>query len=94
MEKVSSMISHYIAVSLILYTPYLKKLIKWFCCYRYGKLLREARKISIKSGLASAFGQGIPFLLTFAITAVTIYFSGTLVSEGKIDPGFVFLVRF
>lgn len=56
--------------------------------------MKEARKISIKSGLASAFGQGIPFLLTFAITAVTIYFSGTLVSEGKIDPGFVFLVRF
>lgn len=42
--------------------------------------------------MASAIGQGVPFVLTFSITAATIYFSGSLLSDGKIDPGFVFLV--
>lgn len=59
---------------------------------RYGKLLTEVRKISIRSGLASAVGQGIPYLLTFSITAATIYFSGALLNDGKIEPGFVFLL--
>jgi ABC-type multidrug transport system fused ATPase/permease subunit len=56
---------------------------------RYDKLLGDARKISMKSALASAFGTGVPFFLILTVTAITIYLAGYLVNEGKITSGFV-----
>ena len=60
--------------------------------FRYGSLLNEARKISVKSGLASAIGQGVPWFLTFSISGATIYLTGSMVNQGKSEPGFVLVV--
>ena len=46
----------------------------------------------MKSGLASAIGQGIPWFLTFSISGATIYLTGSMVNQGKSEPGFVLVV--
>jgi ATP-binding cassette subfamily B (MDR/TAP) protein 1 len=56
---------------------------------RYDKLLNDAKNISIKSALASAFGVGLPFLLILVVTAITVWLSALFVENGKISPGFV-----
>jgi hypothetical protein len=55
--------------------------------------LNDAKHISIKSAIASAFGIGLPFLLILIVTAITIYCSGVLVHQNKIAPGFVMQAR-
>jgi len=59
---------------------------------RYEKLLGEAWKVSLKSGLAASFGVGVPYFSTLAVTAATVYLSGILLRDGKIDPGFVIML--
>jgi ABC-type multidrug transport system fused ATPase/permease subunit len=58
---------------------------------RYNSLLRDARKISLKSAVASAVGTGVPFFLILTVTAITIYLSGLFVTASPpiITPGFV-----
>lgn len=56
---------------------------------RYDSLLADARRISLKSAIASAFGTGIPFFLILTVTAITIFLAGTLVNDDRIAPGFV-----
>jgi hypothetical protein len=61
--------------------------------YRYDKLLNDAKNISMKSAIASAFGTGLPFILILGVTAVTVWLSGLFVEEGLIAPGFVMQVN-
>jgi hypothetical protein len=56
-------------------------------------VLNDAWKASCKSGMAAAFGLGIPYFMTLAVVAATVYLSGILLRDAKIDPGFVLMVR-
>lgn len=59
---------------------------------RYDRLLGNARKISMKSAIASAVGTGIPFFLILTVTAITIYLAGVMVDRNEIAAGFILQV--
>jgi hypothetical protein len=63
-----------------------------FSFSRYDKLLNDAKNISLKSAMASAFGVGLPYLLMLVVLALTVWLSAKFVQELKIEPGFVMQV--
>jgi len=56
---------------------------------RYAFLLEDAKKVSMKSAIASSIGTGTPFFLTLTVTAVTVLVSGIFIQQKLIQPGFV-----
>ena len=61
--------------------------------YRYSRDLEQARQLGAKKGVSLGFSLGLVYFLIFFVYALSFWFGGYLVSEGRAEPGDVLTVR-